>query len=164
MPRFFALPALTLSALALCAVVLTAAAALAGGGGTQAAAHHGKRCGGYAGIACGPGEYCRMTGPMHPDKTGTCAKKPEVCNMLYQPVCGTDGTTYPNACHAARAGVNVKHVGACKGGKTPGPPGPKMCPMIYQPVCGADGKTYPNSCHAMNAGVGVAHDGACAGK
>ena len=36
-----------------------------------------------------------------------------MCPMIYQPVCGVDGKTYPNQCHATRAGAKVSHAGAC---------------------------------------------------
>jgi hypothetical protein len=49
-----------------------------------------------------------------PDEGGRCAPRPQMCPMIYQPVCGADGRTYPNACHAARAGVSLAHGGACE--------------------------------------------------
>jgi hypothetical protein len=157
------------------------------GGATTVTAKPGDKCGGVAGIACGAHESCRIAPPIYPDKMGACvreAARPQMCNMLYQPVCGRNGKTYPNRCHAQRAGVKVRHAGQCF---TPVPPTPLeavpptplrdppvrsepkppasgsqvMCPMIYQPVCGADGKTYPNSCHATRAGASIAHTGAC---
>ena len=47
------------------------------------------------------------------DAGGVCRKKPEICNNLFVAVCGCDGETYPNACHAERAGVSVAASGAC---------------------------------------------------
>lgn len=44
---------------------------------------------------------------------GICTEKPDVCPEYYSPVCGCDGTTYSNPCHAAASGVNVLHMGEC---------------------------------------------------
>lgn len=37
-----------------------------------------------------------------------------VCPEIYDPVCGEDGVTYSNACHARCAGVEIAHSGACE--------------------------------------------------
>jgi hypothetical protein len=54
---------------------------------------------------------------------GDCAapgKEPAMCNMLFQPVCGTDPATgsektYPNLCHAEVANAKILHDGKCGG-------------------------------------------------
>jgi hypothetical protein len=121
---------------------------------------------------------------------GECKTKPDVCPLIFKPVCGCNGKTYSNECFAALAGVNVKAEGACKkptGGdytcKTNKdcPAGnfcakdmgkcddagvcaqkPHGCPMqIVAPVCGCNDKTYNNVCLAHAAGVSVKHDGKC---
>jgi hypothetical protein len=37
------------------------------------------------------------------------------CASLDDPVCGADGTTYQNLCEARKAGVDMRHRGACEG-------------------------------------------------
>jgi hypothetical protein len=78
----------------------------------------GKMCGGIAAIPCAPGQYCHMPpGQCRniSDSAGACLAKPQICPMIYAPVCGCDGNTYPNACQAASRGVSVARQGACKG-------------------------------------------------
>lgn len=75
-----------------------------------------KHCGGLAGIQCDDGQYCNyapeaMCGAA--DQMGTCAVGPDMCPMVYQPVCGCNDQTYGNACQAAQAGVSVIHDGEC---------------------------------------------------
>jgi hypothetical protein len=70
----------------------------------------GRSCNGSSDLTCGAGSYCRVTAP---GAGGVCTKRPQMCPMIYQPVCGEDGKTYPNTCHAGRVGVNVVHGGAC---------------------------------------------------
>ena len=137
---------------------------------------------------CGPAKYCAKprgdcTG------TGSCEPRPEgMCPLSIIAVCGCDGVTYSGPCEAARAGVNVAHVGAC--GETCGtlggisceagafcelPPGtcnivdlggecvpiPDACPAVVDPVCGCDGRTYSSDCDRQAAKAQKAHDGPC---
>jgi hypothetical protein len=76
----------------------------------------GKSCGGFAGLTCSQGEYCKY----HPggycggdDSSGVCTKIPRACPDDLAPVCGCDGKTYGNECDAAAHGVGVSHVGQC---------------------------------------------------
>lgn len=75
-----------------------------------------RSCGGFAGLTCPSGLYCRyapeaMCGAG--DRSGTCERTPERCITLYRPACGCDGRTYSNSCVANSHGVSVSHDGAC---------------------------------------------------
>jgi hypothetical protein len=63
---------------------------------------------------CGKLQFCvKPDGKC--DDEGVCAPRP--INVLCKkgdPVCGCDDKTYPGRCFAHRAGVNVKHAGACE--------------------------------------------------
>jgi Kazal-type serine protease inhibitor domain len=64
---------------------------------------------------CGSGSYCAYKSQCGAtDAGGVCSKRPDICNDLFAPVCGCDGKTYPNVCHAQRQGVSVAAPGACR--------------------------------------------------
>lgn len=63
-------------------------------------------------LNCDVGEACqRSEGQCQ--ALGTCVRRPEVCIQVYEPVCGCDGLTYPNACAALAAGFSVAAKGPC---------------------------------------------------
>ncbi|ROT63613.1 Kazal-type serine proteinase inhibitor 2 [Penaeus vannamei] len=89
-----------------------------------------------------------------------------VCSTNYDPVCGSDGATYPNLCELERASclseedITAAYEGECKDCGFP-------CQDIYDPVCGSDGATYPNLCELERANclseedIAMAYPGEC---
>ena len=148
----------------------------------------GLLCGGPAGIACPPGQFCKApVGHCDFDVPGLCTPIPNGCPDVWEPVCGCDGVTYPNECESDRAQMSILHYGECgpvcfTDGDCPalnqfckfpegdcgttGLPGvcmiiPEDCIQIFDPVCGCDGVTYGNECEADAAAVSIAHRGPC---
>ena len=79
----------------------------------------GQQCGGFLGIPCPEGEYCK-----YPDDTcdwadhfGVCTVIPTDCYSGGPDVCGCDDVTYENECYAEKASVSIEHDGACQGGE-----------------------------------------------
>jgi len=131
-------------------------------------------------------EYCNY-GFGHCKGQGRCAAVPVVCPAVVSFVCGCDGRSYENPCHAAAADTSIVGVGRCPrlpsclsdgacgkngteycmfpqgqcGGTGTCTAIPSVCPGIVMPVCGCDGKTYTNSCKAAVALVSVKARGAC---
>ena len=102
------------------AVLCTAYQTPAGAGPPARPAYgaEGGLCGGRVGFRCEAGLYCRMrSGECRSvaDASGTCRKPPQLCSMIYAPVCGCDDKTYSNACVAGSKGVSVAARGVCKG-------------------------------------------------
>jgi hypothetical protein len=94
----------------------------AGAGGGGGKADDGTlTCGGVAGTVCPEGYMCAFDDGacLQPDALGTCVEKiPGVIHCLenWAPVCGCDGQTYSNRCHAGAVGVSIASVGECQAG------------------------------------------------
>lgn len=68
---------------------------------------------------CGSDSFCSIPKAVCKNDAvlvGTCEKKSqkECSNEKYRPICGCDGRTYDNKCHAEVAGVNIRKNGVCK--------------------------------------------------
>uniref|UniRef100_U3K1H0 Ovomucoid n=1 Tax=Ficedula albicollis TaxID=59894 RepID=U3K1H0_FICAL len=90
------------------------------------------------------------------------------CPRNYDPVCGTNGRTYPNECSLCRdffrnRALDKKHDGRCvridcTGFLKPGSGYNIPCGVEYNPICGTNGVTYRNKCQfctAVASGVEV---------
>lgn len=115
--------------------------------------------------------------------TGDCINPEAISNddscadNSLSPVCGCNGQTYINACHADAAGVITYTSGACNPDNDcidygaiinteqvkPDDNGVLLnkCTDIDEPVCGCNGVTYLNSCYAEISGVSSYTPGSC---
>jgi len=71
-------------------------------------------CGGWAGITCRDGEFCKLPlGSCCCDFFGECTPIPTGCADVWDPVCGCHGMTHGNECEAEALGVSIAHLGEC---------------------------------------------------
>ncbi|KAK4299156.1 hypothetical protein Pmani_028549 [Petrolisthes manimaculis] len=72
------------------------------------------------------------------------------CDFVYNPVCGSDGISYPNFCFLSRASCTDPSISPLRYGPCSLPDTCNfVCDRMYNPVCGSDGRTYSNPCVLM---------------
>ncbi len=100
-------------------------------------------------VSIDPIKSCAQMQAVQACTGATCST--QVCPTVFDPVCGSNGVTYSNACHARQAGTAYIS-GICT----------TQCTEQLDPVCGADGKTYTNLCKARAANaVPIRSTGQC---
>ncbi|MDC3955731.1 hypothetical protein KEG38_17840 [Polyangium jinanense] len=132
------------------------------GGGSS-----GAPCGGFAGLMCGPGEWCDYPNDRcgDTDLTGICKPRPEGCPDAYFPTCACDGMVYGNPCDAAQAGHDVSDLGNCEPPEGLFPCGHNFCDKAteYCQKTTSDVAGYPDSyhCEPIPAACGSTPNCAC---
>ncbi|KAK6618681.1 hypothetical protein RUM43_013072 [Polyplax serrata] len=83
-------------------------------------------------------------------KLQKCSALVPLCESEYDPVCGTDATTYPSSCHLNIAsclrGVQMAHYGNCTQLVKDKCPTECSPDVEEEPVCGSDGNVYRSVC------------------
>ena len=113
--------------------------------------------------------------------------QPQMCPMIYAPVCGERGQsrkTFGNACQARADGYRIVGNGECSSrpvtrpgsgwgggamrpphqGNRPGRPSAGACTREFMPVCarrGNDRQTFSNRCEAERAGYSIISGSQC---
>lgn len=110
-------------------------------------------------------------GPCEGEQQAVVVGEECVCPFNYLPVCGSDGSTYPNQCSLDCKkkhfpGLALRHAGACVEA-TEAPL--CVCTREKKPVCGSNGNTYANDCLLNCATIqdntlSIAHYGPCEDK
>eukprot|EP00128_Syssomonas_multiformis_P003632 Colp12_sorted_trinity150504_noHs@24800 len=108
-------------------------------------------------------EQPKLMGGGQMEGMGQMGKPKDLCNPIYNPVCGADGQTYTSPCHAKLANVSTFLFGECSG-SFPGNNESQSCSCAnndFEPVCGTNCTLYSSVCDAVCAGSKVHHIGAC---
>ncbi|CEG36082.1 Protease inhibitor protein [Plasmopara halstedii] len=115
------------------------------------------------------GGCINATTPLSPYEPPSC---PDMCPAIYDPVCASNGLTYPSGCAlgiaSCQSGGAITYVsdGPCSDTESSPSSCSDKCIEVYRPVCGTDNVTYGNSCFlefasCKNASISLAYEGAC---